>query len=440
MHTDLTKGSIRHTIVRLALPAIVGYFFHTLFNVTDTFFAGLISTQALAALSLSSSVFFMILALGIGMSEAVTALVGNALGKRQIAQARHIALNALFFALLLSVALSLIGILSVPYLVEALSDPSYTEIALEYLYLILYGIVFFMGAFFSNALLNATGDTSSFRNVLIFTSLLNILLDYLCIYLLGMGVYGIALATILSEAVVCVYLFLKVRQTRLWVGLGDFRYDGALIVEILKQGLPPSVNMFMIAFGMYIITYFIAPFGKEAVAGLGLGMRIEQIFLLPIIGISVATLSIISQNNGASRYERITPTIRLAIFYGWIISTVGIFSFFLFADYFASLLTTDSGVVAQTTLYLRVCGFASYGFVVIFISISLLQGLKRPAVVIPVSLYRQVFAPIPVFMVLAWLQMDIVTFWIGIDVIVFSSALFLWWYSRKTLSTLPLKQ
>jgi len=87
MHIDLTQGIIKQHIVKLAVPAVVGYFFHTMFNVTDTFFAGLISTQALAALSLSASVFFMVLAIGIGMSEAVTSFVGNAVGEKNIPKA-----------------------------------------------------------------------------------------------------------------------------------------------------------------------------------------------------------------------------------------------------------------------------------------------------------------------------------------------------------------
>ncbi|MBT8344432.1 MAG: MATE family efflux transporter, partial [Sulfurovum sp.] len=174
MHIDLTEGIIKQHIVKLAVPAVVGYFFHTMFNVTDTFFAGLISTQALAALSLSASVFFMVLAIGIGMSEAVTSLVGNALGEKNIPKAQHIALNAIAFGVLLSVSLSVLGVLSVPYLVEALGDPSYVVETLAYINLILYGAVFFVGAFFFNALLNATGDTKSFRNVLIVTALLNI--------------------------------------------------------------------------------------------------------------------------------------------------------------------------------------------------------------------------------------------------------------------------
>lgn len=436
MHIDLTQGIIKQHIMKLAVPAVVGYFFHTMFNVTDTFFAGLISTQALAALSLSASVFFMVLAIGIGMSEAVTSLVGNALGEKDIPKAQHIALNAIAFGVLLSLVLSVLGVFSVPYLVEALGDPSYVVETLDYINLILYGAVFFVGAFFFNALLNSVGDTKSFRNVLIVTAFLNIILDYLLIEYFKMGVSGIALATIIAEAITMFYLIYRVRQTKLWSGFSVFIYDGQVIKKLFKQGLPPSVNMFMMAFGMYIITYFVAPFGKEAVAAFGIGMRIEQIFLMPVIGLNIATLAIVSQNNGAKAYARITPTLRLAIRYGWIMSTVGVTSFLLFAEYFASLLTSDPAVIEQTALYLRVSGVASYGFVVIFIYIAMLQGIGKPAVIMPISIYRQLVAPVVVFSVLAMLGLGILSLWIGLDMIIFSSALFLWWYGEKKLNYL----
>jgi Na+-driven multidrug efflux pump len=147
MHIDLTQGNIKQHIAKLAVPAVVGYFFHTMFNVTDTFFAGLVSTQALAALSLSASVFFMVLAIGIGMSEAVTSLVGNALGEKDIPKAQHIALNAIAFAVVLSLFLCVLGVLSVPYLVRALGDPSYLAEALDYMNLLCM-VHSFVGAFF----------------------------------------------------------------------------------------------------------------------------------------------------------------------------------------------------------------------------------------------------------------------------------------------------
>ena len=436
MHIDLTQGIIKEHIVKLAVPAVVGYFFHTMFNVTDTFFAGLISTQALAALSLSASVFFMVLAIGIGMSEAVTSLVGNALGEKNIPKAQHIALNAIVFGVLLSMVLSVSGVLSVPYLVAALGDPSYVVETLDYINLILYGAVFFVGAFFFNALLNATGDTKSFRNVLIVTAFLNIFLDYLFIEHFKMGVSGIAMATIIAELVTMAYLFYRVSRTKLWCGFSEFKYDGYVIKALLKEGMPPSINMFMMAFGMYVITYFVAPFGKEAVAAFGIGMRIEQVFLMPVIGLNIATLAIVSQNNGAKAYTRIKPTVSLAIRYGWVVSTIGVTSFLLFANYMAALLTSDPIVIEQTALYLRVSGLASYGFVVIFIYVAMLQGIAKPAVIMPVSIYRQLIAPVVVFTALAWMGLGILSLWIGLDMIIFSSALFLWWYGEKTLKHL----
>ncbi len=436
MHLDLTQGIIKDHLIKLAVPAVVGYFFHTMFNVTDTFFAGMISTEALAALSLSASVFFMILAIGVGMSEAVTSLVGNALGEKDTPKAQHIVLNAIAFAFLLSIALSILGLVSVPYLVEALGDPSYVKETLDYINLILYGAFFFVGSFFFNAFLNAIGDTKSFRNILIVTAFLNILLDYLFIKYFNMGVNGIAIATVIAEAITMFYLFYKVQKTKLWTGLKVFKYDSKVLKDLLKQGLPPSINMFMMAFGMYIITYFVAPFGKEAVAAFGIGMRIEQIFLMPVIGLNIAILAIVSQNNGAKSYERIPPAVALGVFYGWIMSTLGVLSFLLFAPYLASLLTSDAVTIEQTALYLRVSGLASYGFVVIFIYIAMLQGIGKPAVIMPVSIYRQVIAPILLFSIFAWMELEILSLWIGLDIIIFSSALFLWWYGEKKLKNL----
>jgi len=222
------------------------------------------------------------------------------------------------------------------------------------------------------------------------------------------------------------------------VGLSDFTYDGKIIKELLIQGMPPSINMFMMAFGMYIITYFVAPFGKEAVAAFGIGMRIEQIFLMPVIGLNIATLAIVSQNNGAKAYDRISPTVTLGVKYGWLMSTLGVSTFLLFAEYFASLLTSDPMVIEQTALYLRISGVASYGFVVIFIYIAMLQGIGTPAVIMPVSIYRQVIAPIIVFTALAWFGLGILSLWIGLDMIIFSSALFLWWYGEKKMRKLQM--
>jgi putative MATE family efflux protein len=433
MHTDLTTGSIKTHLLKLSIPAITGYFFHTLFNVTDTYFAGVISTQALAALSLSASIFFMILAIAIGMSEALTSMVGNALGEKDFIKAQHISRNGIALGVLLSIFLAIFGVMSAPYFVEALGDPSYVAQTLDYINIILYATLFFIGSFFFNALLNATGDTVSFRNILILTAILNIALDYLFVNYFAYGVQGIAIATVISEFITMSYLFYKLQKTKLWSGFHLYSFDTQVIKELFKQGFPPSINMFMMAFGMYIITYFVAPYGKEAVAAFGIGMRIEQIFLMPVVGLSIGTLAIVSQNNGAKLYERITPTVNLALQAGFVMSGVAVLSFFLFGDFIASLLTSDKMVIEQTLLYLRICGFAFFGFVMIFIYISMLQGIQKPAIIFPISVYRQVVAPLILFSLFSYLSLEIYSIWLGLDVIIFSAGIYLWWYSKRKL-------
>jgi len=431
LHLDLTNGEIKSHIIKLAIPALVGYFFHTMINMTDTFFAGMISTHSLAALSLSASIFFMILAVGIGMSEAVTSLVGNALGEKDTKKAQHIALNAIVLAALISIVLSIVGLIGVPLLIEALGDTSYMQQTLLYINPVLYGVVFFIFSFFFNALLVSIGDMKSFRNILIFVSFVNIILDYIFIEYLHLGISGISYATVITEFIAMAYLFYKLKHTKLWVGMSEFVYDKDIFIKLLQQGLPPSVNMFMMAFGMYIITYFVAPYGKEAVAGFGIGMRIEQIFLMPVVGLNIAVLSIISQNNGAKMYGRIKETLKRAIRYGWIISIVAVLSFFLFAGEMASLLSSDLVVIGEAKTYLYISGLASFGFVVIFVYIAMLQGMGQPNVIMPVSFYRQVLAPVLLLSLLASFKMDIIYVWIIIDLIIFSSAIFLWWYAKK---------
>jgi len=431
MHIDLTKGSTKSHLIKLSIPSITGYFFHTMFNVTDTFFAGAVSTEALAALSLSASIFFMVLAIAIGMSEALTVLVGNSFGEKKLKNAQNTALNGIVLAFVLSFLLTTISIVTIPYLIALLADASYINQTMSYINIILYATLFFIASFFFNALLVAIGDTKSFRNILIFTSFLNILLDYIFIHTLNFGVEGIAFATVVSEFVTMFYLFYKLQKTKLWIGFKNFTLDIAVLKELIKQGFAPSMNMFMMAFGMYIITYFVAPYGKEAVAGFGIGMRIEQIFLIPVVGLGIGTLSIVSQNSGAQLFTRIQETIKLAIRYGFYLSTLGILAFYTIGEEITSLLSKSKIVQESALLYLHICGFAFYGFVIIFIYISMLQGIKKTGIIFPISIYRQVIAPIILFSFFSLLHVEIYILWLGLDAIIFSSAFYLWWYAKN---------
>lgn len=439
--SDLTQGCIKTHIKNIAIPSSIGYFFHTMFNVTDTYFAGEISTQALAALSLTFSIFFIIIAVAGGMAQGVTALVGNALGEKHYAHAKQVIYHSAILGLLLTIALTIVGLLSAPFLLQLLgAKDAYLDEALSYINVVLYGSVFFIIVFFSNAQLNAIGNTKIYRNFLVAGFFFNIILDYWFVKgglgIPPMGVAGIAFATVLIELFGAIYLFMTVKKSELFEDMPKFEFDMQIMKSFFKQGLPPTVNMMLMALGMYIITYFIAPFGKHAVAAYGVAVRIEQIILLPSIGINVAVLAIVSQNNGAKLYGRIQETIFQAYKLGFYLWIIGMVFLFAFGSFFMGLFTQDTQVIESGLGYLYAAAIAVYAYVLVFINISLLQGIKKPALLIYLGLMRQIIVPVILFGIFALLGASLDFYWWGITGIVWASALFIMWYARGKLLSL----
>jgi len=433
MQLDLTQGDIRHHMRTLAIPATVGFLFHTLYNVTDTFFAGQISTEALAALSLSFPVFFMVIAVAGGMSEALTALVGNALGEDEKLKAAHYAQNGLLFGLLLSLMLTVGGVLSVPYLMQQLgAEGSYLEQAVSYTATIVMGTLLFVATFFTNALLNAGGDMVSFRNILIVSFFLNIGLDYYFVSS-GHGVTGIAYATLVTEALSMIYLLYRLRRTTLLHNIRGFRLDLPLFREIMTQGIPPSANMVFMAIGVYIITYYASPYGESVVAALGIGMRIEQIALMPAVGVNMAVLAIVSQNSGARLYKRAEEAVKVGLINGAYIAIVSAILLVFGGASFMGLFSDDPRVIAEGVLYLYVEAALIFPFVVIFIYVALLQGIKRPKFIFYLALARQILLPLLLLEVASFYFRTPLSVWVIIGIIVTLSSVVAWWYGRREL-------
>ena len=441
MDYDLTRGDIRRHIFTLAVPASTGFLFHTLFNVTDTWFAGMISTQALAALSLSFPIFFMIVSIAGGMSEGATALIGNALGSGAKEEARHLLNNALMLAALLGGLLTLAGYIAAPFLMRHLgANGAYLDEAVGYISVIILGTALFVFSFFSNAALNAQGDTVSFRNILIVSALLNVMLDYWFVTgglgISPMGVEGIAVATVIIEGITLLYLFSRLVRTPLFAVNVPWRYDPDAVVELARQGLPPSLNLALTAVGIYIITYFASAFGQEVVAAYGIGMRIEQIMLMPAIGLNVAVLAIVAQNHGSRSHHRIAEAVQVALGYGAALAVFGGALLLGASDLLMELFSSSRGVIVEGAVYLRIEALILYPFMVIFVYLAMLQGIKRPGFIFYLSLARQVVLPVAVLYLLAAAGSGVVSIWVAIAAIVTLSALVTWWYARRELTRL----
>ena len=440
----LLTQDIPSLIKQLAIPASTGMFFNTMYNVVDTFYAGLISTQAIAALSLSFMIFFLIIGTGYGFSSGITALIGNAFGKKRDKLSVIYAHKGIIFVPLVGLVIALVGFIFIKDIFMLLgATQGYLQDALDYVYTILFGVVFFMANFALNAILMAIGDTKSYRNTLIFGFFANIALNPLFIYgflfIPAMGIKGIALATVLIQCINMVYLFYKVLKTKLihFERLDYFLPHKKLYMNILRQGLPASLNMLAMAIGSLLIVYFVSHYGIYAVAGYGIGFRVEQLMLLPALGLSTAVLTLVSNNYGAKQYERVKETLYCALKYGFYICLFGVGFLYIFGEFFIKQFDDDAQVLHYAIEYLLVEVWIFFAFLILFICVATLQGIKQPKMIFYVALYRQIVAKFMVgYLIVHYFELDIIWFWTGLLIMIYSAAIFLFLYTKKTLSKL----
>ena len=438
---DFTSAHIPSLVRRLAIPASVGFMFNTLFNVVDTYYGGQISTSALAAMSLTFPVFFIILSMGIGMGTGTTALISQSLGAERHNEADKYGLQAISFSIINSILLTIIGLVISPYLFIILGATSdYLDIATKYMNIILWGTIFFLINSIFNALLNARGDTKTYRNYLIVGFFLNVIFDPWFMYgglgFPALGIRGIALSTVLIHSFGTVYMIFVCRKRKVFqnTALSDFIPNRKYFLALFGQGFPASLNMLTVAIGIFVITYFAGQFGKEAIAAYGIATRIEQIALLPTIGLNIAALTLAGQNMGANLPERVFESWRVNIKYGLVIIMIGIISVFLFSSQLMAAFTNDIKVIGIGIEYLHIAVLFFCAYIFLNISVSTLQGMKKPAYAIFVGAYRQFLIPIPLFFLFAiyfgWGTKGI---WWGIFFANWSAAIFTYFYTRRQI-------
>ncbi|MEZ4104178.1 MAG: MATE family efflux transporter [Candidatus Paceibacterota bacterium] len=439
---NLITQPIPKLLRAIAVPASIGFFFNTMYNIVDSWVAGQISGEALAALSVTFPVFFIIIALAIGIGTGVTALIANELGAGNEEDAKKYATQTISFGLITSVIITIAGYFSAPAMFKFLgASDSYLDITLLYMQPIFLGSIFIAMVIILNGILNAVGDTKSYRNVLIAGLFLNLLLSpALALGWFGLpalGTLGIAIATIVSNLFGLIYIVYKVWQT----GLIDqaclkcyLSPIKKIYLDIISQGLPASLNMMTVAIGAFIITYFVSQYGKEAVAGYGTAIRIEQIVLIPSIGINIAVLTLIGQNNGAKKFERIKEIAKVGVKYILALSTLGTIILLLGGKPLMRFFTEVPDIITFGTDYLAIAAFITWAYGLIFVTEAILRGFKKPIFPLVLGVVRQTIVPLIAFYFVTFVFMfSIIGLWWSIFTIVWVSALLSLWYTFRKI-------
>ena len=426
---DLTTGPMALHFRTLAIPAAFGMLFTTLYNVVDVYYAGLLSTDAQAGLAIGYQAFFILMAVGFGLSSALSTLVSNAKGSGDAAEAQRYVVQGLAFGGVITASCMVIGWFLGPELIVLVSEPgAYRDAAMGYFYWLIFALPGFLLAYGGNGILQAHGDSRSMQRALMAAFIANIGLNPLFMFGLpgvwsGMGFNGIAAATIISQTGVMVYILVRIFRLEVMqsVQITAFQPDKDSFRKIFAQLLPAGSAMIIMFISGFVVQFALKTFGGHAVAAYGVALRIEQILLLPVLGMTGALLPIAGQNFGAQKYDRVRKALKYCWGVGFAMTALATPILFFGGTFVMALFSNDPDVIRAGSSYLRVDAFLFPVYMMLFSINSLLQAFKQAIWTLWISVYRQGFAvAFFVWVFISFTDFGVQGVWFGIAVAVTS--------------------
>ena len=414
---NILTDDVKILIRKLAIPASVGTLFQTLYNIVDTFFAGKISPEALSALAKSFPIYFILIASSIGITVAGTSLIGNSIGEKNQKKASTYFSQLIIFSLILTLFITYIGLTySDNIFILMGSSDEVKNLGLDYTNIIFYGSFLFIVVVALNSLLHAEGDTKTYRNALIIAFLLNIFLNPILIFgfwfIPAFGMKGIGIATLIAQLVSLIIIFDKVLKSKLIKDLiiNNFIPKIYYFKNIFFQSMPIIISICGYSVASAIVFKYAGLSGEYAAAGYGAGTRIEQVVLLPILGINTAIITIIAQNFGAKNILRIKQTYITAIKYAFIIMIISSLFVYLLAEIITGLFSNDLNVIEFGKLYLQISAFVLPAYPIFFLSNGFFMALKKSENALVANIFRNVIFPFLVFYTAIYYNSDFTNF------------------------------
>ncbi len=365
---EILNGPIAKTLFFLAWPVMIGNTMQVAYNLADTFWLGRVGADAVAALSIGFPLVFLIISIGAGITVAGTTLVAQYMGRGDEEMTNKVTAQIFLFVGALSIILAILGYSFNEQVLQLMGSPAnIIDDASDYLDIISLGIPFMFAFFIFSALLRGYGDTKTPMKMMVFSTLLNIILDPILIFGVGffpeMGVRGAAYATIFARAVagiIGVYILFTGKKG-LHLKAKYLKPDFKEIKKILVLGIPSAGEQSIVALGMTFLMSIVSEFGTVVVAAYGIGSRILSAVMLPSRGFATATTTMVGQNLGAENVDRAEKS-------AWTSSTIILITmtllallFNLFPRFVISIFNTDPEVIRIGVGFLRIVGF-SFGF------------------------------------------------------------------------------
>ncbi len=368
--SPLTEGPISLALVRLSVPIILANILQTAYQLTDTFWVGRLSAQAVAAVSLCFPITFLCIAVGGGLPIAGTVLIAQFRGKGDERGVSHVAGQTLLLSFVVSAILSVVGLtFAWPIMRFMGADAEVLPNAVRFLQVTFLGFLFVFGFLAYQALVRGLGTVYPPMFIVLGTVILNFAFDPLFIFGWGpvpaMGVSGAAMATLCTQVLASMIgLGLLVRGKHgVHLHWSDFRPDFSLVRMLARIGFPASVEQSTQALGLMIMMLLVSTFGTNPIAAYGIGQRVLSCAIIPAMGLSLATSTLVGQNMGAGQVERAVKTNRTSCIISFsFLTAAGIVMYFIAYPTSAFLMPEGGEAIAESATLIRILSFA-FGFV-----------------------------------------------------------------------------
>ncbi len=311
MTKDLTRGTPWKLIVQFALPIMLGNLLQQLYNTADTIIVGNFEgQQALSSVGACTSLTILFTALALGFSIGAGVLISQYFGAGRMQELRRYAATSIVLMLAMGLVMTMVGVLSAELLLRGFLGTPESLLPQSVLYFRIYaaGLVFQFGYNIAAALLRALGDSRATLYFLLVSSVLNVVLDLLFVAALGMSVAGAAIATVISQLAACVigfwYMYRKYELLRF--SARELRLEPAVAGRILRVGLPMALQQSIVSCGFLFLQKLVNYYGESMIASYTVASRMENILMIPILGIQSTMATYAGQNMGAKLPERVS--------------------------------------------------------------------------------------------------------------------------------------
>jgi len=405
----ILNGSIPRAMLQLAIPIILANILQTGYQLTDAFWVGRLGASAVAAISVSFPVTFLVIALGSGLAMAGATLSSQYMGAGRQDMVNHVAAQTMLMVVVTSVLLGALGYVLAPALLSLLGvSPEVYANALGFMRVSFVGVIFVFTYAMFQALMRGVGQTKVPLIIVAATVLLNFVLDPLFIFgwgpIPGLGVMGAASATLVTQALAAtagIVIFLRGRHgiQLTWRG---FMPDPAYLRRAFFLGIPGSLELSTRALGLMIMSFLVASFGTLTIAAYGVGSNILQIVTIPVMGLSMAVSTLVGQNIGAGQVERAASAAKLGAFVGFLLlSLIGGIAYLLAPSLIAFFIPDDPDVIREGAHFLRIMCLAWGGIGVQLCIVSAFRASGNMLMAMVIAMVSQWMIQFPLAYVLA---------------------------------------